>query len=121
MITQEEYLVIHRLSTLGYSISQIARELGLDRKEVRTHLRRPSPTATAASLRGGRYGDCGDDPGGKAAASATPIDSCRLWRYKTASLTARCLSLSTILRRSSPSYRYPRVCRRLQPPRCPTM
>jgi hypothetical protein len=37
MIAQEEYLVIHRLSTLDYSISQIARELGLDRKTVPTH------------------------------------------------------------------------------------
>jgi transposase len=43
MIAQEDYLVIHRLSTLGYSISQIARELDLDRKTVRTHLRHPTP------------------------------------------------------------------------------
>ncbi len=43
MITQEDYLVMHRLSTLGYSISQIARELGLDRKTVRSHLRHPTP------------------------------------------------------------------------------
>lgn len=43
MIAQEEYLVIHRLSTLGYSISQIARELGLDRKTVRVHLHHPTP------------------------------------------------------------------------------
>jgi len=36
MIAQEDNLVIHRLRTFGYSISQIARELGLDRTTVRT-------------------------------------------------------------------------------------
>lgn len=43
MITQEDYLVIHKLHALGYSITQIARELGLDRKTVRRHLQRESP------------------------------------------------------------------------------
>lgn len=38
MIAQEDYLVIHKLHALGYTISQIARELHLDRKTVRTHL-----------------------------------------------------------------------------------
>lgn len=45
MIAQEDYLVIHRLSNLGYSISRIARELGLDRKTVRTHLQQAAPPA----------------------------------------------------------------------------
>jgi len=43
MIAQEDYLVIHKLHALGYSISRIARELGLDRKTVRTHLHRAAP------------------------------------------------------------------------------
>jgi transposase len=43
MIAQEDYLVIHKLRALGYSISQIARELGLDRKTVRAHLHRSAP------------------------------------------------------------------------------
>jgi transposase len=43
MIAQEDYLVIHKLHALGYSISRIARELGVDRKTVRTHLRREHP------------------------------------------------------------------------------
>ncbi len=43
MIAQEDYLVIHKLHALGYTITQIARELGLDRKTVRRHLRRDHP------------------------------------------------------------------------------
>ena len=43
MIAQEDYLVIHKLHALGYTISQIARELGLDRKTVRSHLARDHP------------------------------------------------------------------------------
>ena len=43
MIAQEDFLVIHKLHTLGYSVSKIARELGLDRKTVRAHLERPDP------------------------------------------------------------------------------
>ncbi|MCU0281850.1 MAG: IS21 family transposase [Acidimicrobiia bacterium] len=43
MIAQEEYLVIHKLHALGYTITQIARELGLDRKTVRSHLARDHP------------------------------------------------------------------------------
>jgi transposase len=43
MIAQEDYLVIHKLHTLGYTITQIARELGLDRKTVRSHLTRGQP------------------------------------------------------------------------------
>jgi len=43
MIAQEDYLVIHKLHTLGYTITQIARELGLDRKTVRSHLARDHP------------------------------------------------------------------------------
>ena len=38
MIAQEDYLVMHKLYALGYTISQIARECHLDRKTVRTHL-----------------------------------------------------------------------------------
>ena len=30
MIAQEDYLVIHKLRAPGYTITQIARELGLD-------------------------------------------------------------------------------------------
>lgn len=51
MIAQEECFVIHRLRTIGYSISQIARELGLDRKAVLTHPRRPSPPTYQRALR----------------------------------------------------------------------
>jgi transposase len=43
MIAQEDYLVIHKLHALGYTITQIARELGLDRKTVRAHLQRDRP------------------------------------------------------------------------------
>ncbi len=43
MIAQEDYLVIHKLHALGYTITQIARELGLDRKTVRSHLQREHP------------------------------------------------------------------------------
>lgn len=43
MIAQEDYLVIHKLHALGYTITQIARELGLDRKTVRSHLARDHP------------------------------------------------------------------------------
>jgi transposase len=43
MIAQEDYLVIHKLYALGYTITQIARELELDRKTVRTHLAREHP------------------------------------------------------------------------------
>jgi len=43
MIAQEDYLVIHKLHALGYSITQIARELALDRKTVRAHLQRRQP------------------------------------------------------------------------------
>lgn len=43
MIAQEDYLVIHKLHALGYSITQIARELQLDRKTVRRHLRQGQP------------------------------------------------------------------------------
>jgi transposase len=45
MIAQEDYLVIHKRHALGYSISRIARERGLDRKTVRTHLHQPGPPA----------------------------------------------------------------------------
>ena len=45
MIAQEDYLVIHKLHALGYSITQIARELQLDRKTVRRHLARAHPPA----------------------------------------------------------------------------
>src|SRR5574341_857135 len=38
MIAQEDYLVIQRMWSIGYTISQIARELGRDRKTVRAHL-----------------------------------------------------------------------------------
>ena len=38
MIAQEVYLVMHKLYALGYTISQIARELHRDRKTGRTHL-----------------------------------------------------------------------------------
>ena len=37
MIAQEDYLVIHKLHALGYTITQITRELGLGRKTVRSH------------------------------------------------------------------------------------
>jgi len=40
MIAQEDYLVIHRMWSIGYTISQIARELELDRKTVRAALGR---------------------------------------------------------------------------------
>jgi transposase len=40
MIAQEDYLVIHRMWSIGYTISQIARELELDRKTVRATLGR---------------------------------------------------------------------------------
>ncbi len=43
MIAQEDYLVIHKLHALGYTITQIARDLGLDRKTVRSHLERGQP------------------------------------------------------------------------------
>jgi hypothetical protein len=43
MIAQEDFLVNHKLHALGYSVSQIARELGLDRKTVRAHI----PTSVA--------------------------------------------------------------------------
>lgn len=43
MIAQEDYLVIHKLHALGYTITQIARELNLDRKTIRSHLARKDP------------------------------------------------------------------------------
>ncbi|MFA5026489.1 MAG: hypothetical protein WC713_01330 [Candidatus Methylomirabilota bacterium] len=43
MIAQEDYLVLHKLHALGYTITQIAREMGLDRKTVRSHLARDHP------------------------------------------------------------------------------
>jgi transposase len=51
MIAQEEYLVIHKLHALGYTITRIARDLGLDRKTVRRHLRREHPPRYARGTR----------------------------------------------------------------------
>ena len=51
MIAQEDYLVIHKLHGLGYTITQIARELGLDRKTVRSHLQREHPPRYARGPR----------------------------------------------------------------------
>ncbi len=51
MLTQEDFLVIQRLHSLGYSIAQIARELHLDRKTVRKHLARASPPQVERSRR----------------------------------------------------------------------
>ena len=74
MIAQEDYLVIHKLHALGYSITQIARELGLDRKTVRRHLAQAHP------------------PAYQRAARASKLDSFRAWirtRLEAAPLTAR--------------------------------
>ena len=74
MIAQEDYLVIHKLHALGYSITQIARELGLDRKTVRRHLAQAHP------------------PAYQRAARASKLDPFRAWirtRLEAAPLTAR--------------------------------
>lgn len=49
MIAQEDYVVVRRLLKLGYTTSHIAREPGLDRKSVRTHLRRGTAPRRAKS------------------------------------------------------------------------
>lgn len=43
MSAQEDHLVIYKLHTLGHTIAQIVRELRLDRKTVRRHLRQGQP------------------------------------------------------------------------------
>jgi len=56
MIAQEDYLVIHKLHSLGYTITQIARELGLDRKTVRSHLGQKHPPRYHCGTRPSKLG-----------------------------------------------------------------
>jgi transposase len=78
MIAQEDYLVIHKLHALGYSITQIARELQLDRKTVRRHLARAHPPAYQRAPRPATL-----DPYRtwiRTRLAAAPLTARRLWR-----------------------------------------
>ncbi|AGE23854.1 putative transposase [Geobacillus sp. GHH01] len=48
MITRGEFFMIKEMYERGMSISDIARELGIDRKTVRKYIHSPNPLSTMA-------------------------------------------------------------------------